>query len=177
MTSAVQETTDRCDISKLSIGSVWTRHDSGKVTSIVGNTIYVKNDKGDEWNLTASLVASQFSFADQYDEELKVTRTEMISILKDNPQTAITVVYRKKPDEGIIADALADGQEDMTPAAWKSKVKQLIAGEERIMVGHHYGQMDVHDRLMFREHGKGHRLVDTRTLKSIIVNKARYTLK
>ena len=171
MTSATQETTDRCDTNKIKVGSVWTRHDSGKVTDIQGNSIFVKNDKGDEWSLTANLVASQFSFADQDDQEIKVTRTEMIAILKDNAQTAMTVVYKKKADAGVVADELAAGQGEVNNRAWKSRVKALIEGEERTMVGHHYGNMDSHDRLVFREHGKGTRLVDTRTLQSILVNR------
>lgn len=177
MTITAEETTDRCDIAKIKEGSVWTRHDSGKVIGIRGNKIDVKNDKGDTWELTDLLVASQFSFADQSDQELKITRTEMIAVLKDNIQTAMTVVYKKKADVGVVASELAIGQNGQSDRAWKSKVKTLIEGVERVMVGHHYGTMDAHDRLQFREHGKGPRLVDTRTLQSVLVNRTQYVIK
>ena len=175
--TTTKESTDRCDVSKIGVGSIWTRHDAGEVTSIVGNTIYLKNNKGDEWNITAPLVASQFSFADQYDEDIKITRTEMIGILKLNRQTAMTVVYHKKPDGKIIAKELATGQDVITDRNWLIKINKLILGEERTMIGHHYGSFDEHERLRFREHGKGQRLIDTRTLKMIIVNQIRYTIK
>ncbi|KKM21312.1 hypothetical protein LCGC14_1636700 [marine sediment metagenome] len=175
--TTVKEDTNRCDLSKIDIGSVFTRHDSGKVTGIRGDIVDLKNDAGQEWNITASLVEAQFCFADQADQEIKVTRTEMIKILKDNPQTAMTVVYHKKPDAGVVAKGVNHGQGTMSDRAWKSAVKKLIGGEERTMIGHHYGVMDTHDRLQFREHGKGSRNVDTRTLTSVIVRRVRYGLK
>jgi len=175
--TTVKETTDRCDIDKVGVGSIWTRHDSGEVTEKVGNRIYVKNNKGDSWELTDTLVSSQFSFADQHEEEEKITRTEMINILKGNRQTAMTVVYHKKPDGKKLAAKLKDGQGTMTDRAWLIQMNKLILGEERTMIGHHYGSFDEHERLRFKEHGKGQRLVDTRTLKRVIVNCVDYTLK
>jgi len=175
--TTVAETTDRCDVSKVKVGSVWTRHDSGKVVDIRGNNIDVKNDKGDTWQISANLVASQFSFADQSDEGIQINRTEMIALLKKHTQTAMTVTYHKKPDPKAIAKALADGQGGMTTRQWNKVVKDLVSGEERTMIGHHYGVMDTHDRLQFREHGKGHRLIDTRTITRLTVNRINYTLR
>jgi len=177
VTTTVQETNDRCDVSKVQIGDVWTRHDSGKVVGIRGHKIDLKNDNGDTWEISDSLVAKQFSFANQSDEEIKVSRTEMINILKDKKMTAMTVVYDKKPKESEVAKILATGQGDMAPRTWTSFVKKAIAGEERTMIGYHYGVMDDFDRLKFIEHGKGHRLVDTRTLKMLRVNRVTYVLK
>lgn len=173
----VKESTDRCEIAKIEIGSVWTRHDAGEVTKIEGNTIHVKNNKGDVWTLSDTLVSSQFSFADQYDEGIKVTRTEMIAILKANRQTAMTVVYHKKPDGKLIAREIADGQGDLTDRNWLIKVNKLIKGEVRTMIGHHYGSFDEHERLRFNEHSKGPRLIDTRTLVKVVVNQVEYMIK
>ncbi len=173
----LEETTLSCDIAKVHIGSVWTRHDTGKVIDIQGTSIRIRNAAGQEWTITDTLVESQFSFADQHDQEVKVTRTEMINILKNCRQTAMTVVYHKKPDEGIIAKAVASGQGDLTDKQWKSVVKRLIQGEERTMIGCHYGGFDDHERLKFQEAGVGIRLVDTRTLMSVIVKRVFYRLK
>ena len=177
MTTTVKESTDRCDIDKVRVGSVWTRHDSGYVTKIEGNTIHVKNNKGDEWSLTAPLVSSQFNFADQADENIKVSRTEMINIIKDNRQTAMTVTYHKKPDGKVVSKLLKDGQGDMTDRNWLIHINKIVLGEERVMIGHHFGSFDEHERLRFREHGKGQRLVDTRTLTELTVNRVNYTLR
>lgn len=175
--TTVKETTDRCDIAKIDIGSVWTRHDSGEVTGIEGNNVFLKNNKGDTWSISKTLVSSQFSFADQSDETIKVTRTEMIAILKANRQTAMTVVYHKKSDGKVISKLVKDGQQDLSDRAWLVKINKMIIGEERTMIGHHYGSFDEHERLRFREHGKGQRLIDTRTLKQVIVNQVNYTIK
>ena len=175
--TTVKETTDRCNLDKVVVGSIWTRHDSGEVTKVEGNTVFLKNNKGDEWNITGQLVSSQFNFADQSEQDIKITRTEMIGILKDNRQTAMTVVYHKKPDGLAISKLLKDGQGNLTDRAWLIKINKIVLGEERTMIGHHYGSFDDHERLRFKEHGKGQRLIDTRTLKQVIVNCVSYTIK
>lgn len=177
MTTSVQETNDRCDVSKVQIGDFWTRHDSGKVVGIRGHKIDLKNDAGDTWEITDTLVAKQFSFANQSDEEIKVSRTEMINILKDRKMTAMTLTFHKKADPKAAATILRGGQGNLSARNWNKLVKDTLEGEERTMIGHHYGVMDEHDRLKFIEHGKGHRLVDTRTLTMLRVNRVTYVLK
>jgi len=170
----MKETTDLCNIEKIQSGSVWTRHDSGEVVKVEGNDVYLKNNKGDVWTITKTLVASQFNFADQYEQTIELTRTELIILLKENRRTAMTVTFHKKPDGKAISKLLRDGQGSMTDRAWLIHINKILLGEERTMMGHHFGSFDDHERLRFREHGKGSKLVDTRTLTRIIVNQINY---
>ena len=175
--TVVTKGVEKCDTSKIKIGSVWTEHDIGEVVNIIGNKAYVKSAVGKEYEISISLVERLFSFADQYDEEVKVSRTDLIKIVKAAPQTAMTVTFCKKPDAKIIAKELSAGQSGMGDTIWASKVKKLIAGEQRTMVGQHFGVFDEHERLKFQEYGKGPRLVDTRTLSMVIVNRVKYVAK
>jgi len=90
---------------------------------------------------------------------------------------AMTVCFKKKPKHTDIAKALAEGQGDTNARTWSKKVKDLIEGEERIMIGHHSGQVDEHQRLKFIESGAGPRLVDTRTTQFVIVDRTKYVVK
>lgn len=172
------ETTDRCDVSKISVGSVWSRHSHGTVVAIGVNDITIRTAEK-QWTIDKPIVAKEFSFADQYEEGevIMMSRTDLITILMNNPQTAMTIVFDKKPKVEDASKLLRDGQGEMSEREWRKIVKQAINGEERTMIGYHEGSIDDFGRLRFVESGKGHRLVDPRTLKSVLVGRKLYQVK
>jgi hypothetical protein len=172
------ESTTRCDAKKIAIGSVWSRHSYGTVVSRVGQRYTLRDETGFEWDIEGSnILENQFSFADQFTQELKQSRSEINQVILENRGIALTVCYKKKPKDNDVADALAVGQGDLSERAWRKKVKDLRAGEERVMVGHHNGSLDEHQRLRFTETGVGQRLVDTRTTQWVIVDQTKYVVK
>jgi hypothetical protein len=178
-----EETTNRCDTKKVKVGSVYSRHSFGTVTDIAGDTFTVQNEKGDSWQIGRTILEKEFSFAEQFDSEETVNRTRAIEVMVENPQTAMTIHYNKAPEvadkDGKIgvATALKNGQGAMSDKEWKKLVATQVAGEEREMIGHHFGAFDEHRRLHFVESGKGPRLVDPRTLNWLIVKRVKYTVK
>ena len=104
-------------------------------------------------------------------------RAKINEVLLEQRGIALTVCFKKKPKDNDVADALAVGQGDLSQRAWRKKVKDLRAGEERVMVGHHAGSLDEHQRLKFTETGVGQRLVDTRTTQWVIVDRTKYIVK
>ena len=70
-----------------------------------------------------------------------------------------------------------DGARPEVVTAGEGNTRFAGAGEERTMVGKHSGNYDEHRRLHFTASGEGNRLVDIRTLKKIIVNRMKYTVK
>jgi hypothetical protein len=177
-TATSEETTARCDAKKINVGSVFSRRSHGVVVGIRADTFTLRNESGFEWDIRgANILEEEFSFADQHDSDTKESRTAVIEALKLNPHTAMTICFHKKPDPKHIATELAKGQGDMKPRAWNSTVKKLMEGEERIMVGHSTGIFDEHQRLKFIEMTKGPRLVDTRTLKWMVVDRIKYVVK
>lgn len=177
-TATTTETTKRCDAKQVKVGTVFTRFSSGKVVVVSpGGQFRVRNATGFEWNISPDIFEQEFSVADQVATDTKVSRTEVIEVLNAHPRTAMTVNFNKAPDPKAIADALRLGQDKMTDRAWRTKVGELVAGEERTMVGHHYGFYDEHKRLQFQEEEKGQRLVDPRSINWLIVNQVKYTVK
>jgi hypothetical protein len=173
-----EETTNRCDSKKITVGAIWSRHSYGKVVGRRGDEFTLRDETGFEWDVRgANIMEAQFSFADQIEQEIMESRSAINEILLANRGIAMTVCFKKKPKHTDIAKALADGQGDLTARQWSKKVKDLTEGEERVMIGHHAGSLDEHQRLKFTETGVGQRLVDTRTTQWVICDRIKYVVK
>ena len=180
MTTATKtsETTTRCNAKEISIGSSWSRHSYGTVVGRTGQRFTLRDESGFEWDIDgANILENQFSFADQSTQEIKESRSKINEIIMENRGIAMTICFKKKPKTPDIAKALVEGQGSLNARAWSKKVKDLIEGEERVMIGHHSGKVDEHQRLKFIETGKGPRLVDTRTTQFVIVDRVKYVVK
>ena len=176
--SKTVETTNRCDASKIAIGSVWSRHSYGTVVARAGSRFTLRDESGFEWDVDgANILENQFSFADQFTQEIQDSRTAINQIIMENRSIAMTICFKKKPDHKEIAKELAKGQGGLSDRAWSKHVKDLTDGAERVMIGHHSGHVDEHQRLKFIESGKGPRLVDTRTTQFVIVDQTKYVVK
>lgn len=173
-----EETTNRCDAKKIAIGSVWSRHSYGTVVKRVGQRFTLRDETGFEWDIDgANIMEAQFSFADQTEQEIRESRTAINQVIMENRGIAMTICFKKKPKSNDIAKELADGQGDLNTRAWNKKVKDLTEGEERVMIGHHNGSLDDHQRLKFTETGVGQRLVDMRTTQWVVVDRTKYIVK
>jgi hypothetical protein len=175
----VSESTTRCDPRKVRVGSVYSRHSFGEVVDVNGylNRATLRNKDGLQWDIGLDILAREYSMADQSEREETINRTKILEILRDNPRTAMTVHFNKAVDLKEVASALAEGQGKASDKAWREKVEQAMAGEERVMIGHHTNAYDERGRLHFDEHGKGPRLVDPRTVNWLIVGRTKYTVK
>ena len=175
-TTIPAETIKRCDASKIAIGSVFSRHSFGKVTAIDRRSemLTIENSNGDNWNIGAAIVELEFSFAEQFEEEEKISRTALIEMVTANPRTAMTINYNKKPNAKDIAKELRSGKDDMSVKDWDAKVTELLQGELRTMIGYHVCSFDEHRYLRFNEADKGQRLVNPRTLNWAIMNRTKF---
>ena len=170
-------TQQKCSATDIKEGSVWSRHSFGRVTRAGWNNIEVRNEQGLTWTISRNILEKEFSFADQHETTEKLSRTQLIEKVISYPFTAMTIVFNKKPVAKDIAETLRNGQGNLSDRAWTRHVSALMKGEPRTMIGHHRGQFDEHRRLRFSESGKGPRLVDPRTIQSVIVDRVRYEVK
>lgn len=160
------------------------------VEKIVGDKVQLLNDNDERIVVDSNYVNTQLSSASQSTKQESVTRTEMAEILMKNARTAITVNYNKQVKPEDIQKELQEAYENSTPKEFSTKmkaaVKRGLSGEERTMVGRHYGSVNEFGRLQFvdmeevRKPGAyDNRLkqVDPRTLNWMIVNDTKYTIK
>ena len=184
--------TSRCDVEKVQVDSVFSRHSFGKVVEksqvtnpATGKKITVLKLEADglEWLVDAPILEKEFCFADQHDEEEKVSRTVAIEAITANPHTAMTISFRKKVDPKTVAKLLAEGQGTVTTRTWNKKVKEALAGEVSEMIGYHTSSFDEHQRLYFTKVGgkldakRRFRLVDPRTITKLVVGRAEFVVK
>lgn len=111
-----------------------------------GNDFEVRGDK---------LVAACFS-ADQYSEEIEMSRTKVVEILVQSFNVPFTVVFDKQPDKsGKVEERTLRGiLIEPEPMFGRSRVRDVDVTERNDM-----------------------RLVDHRTIKSLIVKGVKYTVK
>jgi len=147
-------------------------------------TLTVRNQEGLQWDISENIIENEAFSADQFEETVKVSRTEMVEALENAGDSVFTIVFNKKVSEKAVREAiglLADSA-DFSAKAIKATAKELLVGEERTLIGHmastepKMGRSQVVD--LEKAPGTHRlRLVDHRTIKQLILRNVQYVLK
>lgn len=105
---------------------------------VVNGTIKVKNERGFEFSIGYGIVEEGIYSADQYNEEVFVTRTELIERFSKCGDTVFTVNYHKQPEVKTINEAIESANKGkiLPIAELKKIVKEAYKGEERTLTGY-----------------------------------------
>ena len=190
-------------VRKLAKGEILAESAFYKVDEVLANGDFIVfDDNGVKMKLSAGFIKDDIlSSADYFEREEEVTATELGEIFVNSARYPMTVVFMKKDTpktktalkkevqewtENLKKEFMEHGQTAIEKYA-TNPVLTFIPGEERPMRGRHYGSVDNNGRVHFidMDEAKGDkpefdgraRLVDTRTLRSVIVNKVKYVLK
>ena len=177
--------TKKCNSRKLKAGDHWSRNSYGKVVAVHHDEIVVENDQGTCWAIDPPLFEGEFNTADQFTDTQKITRTDMVKKIVSSARVVMTIFFRKKPEHKTLVDAVEDLMSQRQPLsrrALSKKLKEATAGEERTMVGRHYGTTDEFGRIQFLDvegsgSGTGLKTVDPRTVEWCIIENVRYEVK
>lgn len=189
---------------KIKKGDVWSRHSFGSVVDVGAAAITVQNEYGKTWQVGPDLFNDEFLAVSSdpldYVTIAKLSQTDLASKFEEFSRTAVTVNFNKKLDPkdlmAKVSDAFASSKNK--PAA-EAEVRRILqenlAGEERTLVGFHYGARDTFGRLHFtlvetdkngqqtslrptdNSYDKRHRLVDPRTINWFIADGVKYVAK
>ncbi len=181
------------DFSKLNTGEILSESQYYKVVKKQGDKVQLLNDHGENIVVDRSYVENCLNSASQYDKEENLTKTKLAELFINSPRQAMTVCFNKQIKQEDVSKALSKLYKEfsfgMTQKDYDEKVKAALnlKGEERVMVGRHYGGVDVNGRVGFldmnidRDVSKSYdnrsRLVDPRTINYIIVDNVKYNLK
>lgn len=178
----------KCDPGQLEKGDWVTRISYCRVVDKERNGSFrVENERGFSWTIAAGIVAAECVPASHFDIETPTTRTEMAHRLERAGASAFQVCFEKQATQKAVADRLGELDADAaaTPAKRRRLAKELMAGEERVLVGRlatpaepldASGRVRVID-LEVERGAHNRRLVDPRTLRWLVVDGVRYTLK
>lgn len=166
------------------------------VDKVQGNKARLINDFGEAIVVDDQYVEKCLISSDQVDLEKTMSRTDLTNLFLASTNTALTVNYNKKVKDEDVKKQLHDlypnkGGKILSEADFKKKVnetlKGVVEGEERTMVGRHYGSVDEFGRIRFidmdekrdpsKDYDTRQRLVDPRTLNWLILKGIKYKVK
>lgn len=181
-------------------GSILSELQFYVVKEIKGDDVIVNDEVGTEISISKEYADTLLNSADNFTKEESVTATKLADIFISSTRIAMTACYKKK-DENKSAKAIKKEKDDRKQRILSANVHELpkliddlienpvqsvIPGDERIIKGRHYGNMNDMGRVDFidMEIAKNDnpvdsrlRQVDPRTLKYVIVNNVKYSLK
>lgn len=176
---------------QLSIGNSLSEVQYYKVVKIVGNQVQLQNDNGEDIIVDDKYVESCLFSADQFEKTVNVNKTEAANIFLQNAGVVMTVVFYKQIKETDVLKEIMEAHQNSTPKdvekAFKSAIKKALHGERREIVGRHNGSIEEFGRVHFtdmqiekdstKSYDVRQRLVDPRTIESIIVKGVKYIVK
>jgi len=171
----------KVNISDIKVGDRLSRLAYYEVVKTTDKDTIVKNLDGFEFKISNNIVSREMYSSSQFAVTQKINKTDLVEVLEKVGDTIFTVTFHKQNTEKNICDILKNMPDISTAAARKKLAKDLLAGELRTLVGYlvhtepKMGRSKVVDLNVTT--GYNVRLVDHRTIESIISKNVKYTLK
>ena len=184
------------DFKKLKAGSKLSETQYYNVEKVDNSNVYLKNDLGEGIVVDASYAEKCLVSADQFDTEKVMSKTDIANLFLASTNIVLTVNYNKQVKEEDVKKQLYalypnKGGKILSEADFKKKIASAISdvlvGEERTMVGRHYGSQDEFGRVRFidmeetrdtsKDYDTRQRLVDPRTINWLILKGVKYKVK
>lgn len=174
----------KAEAAKVAVGERLALFNYYTVSSIDSEYVHCEDENGNSVRIGRKIVDNSMVSTTQFSETKKVTRTRLAQIIEQLGHLPFAVCFTKKVEPNAIADAL-DPKELGSQAKRRKIVKQLMEGEERVM--HCKLQRSIEDdplmelgryKVIDLENSKPHhpalRLVDTRTIKWLVVDGVKF---
>ncbi len=173
----------RLKADKLAVGDWFSSIIYNKVVRMDDRMILVINQYGMEYSVTKNIASNEGFSASQFEEEKKITRTEIVEILENAGDTVFTVNFITKATEDKAQDLLSKltPQDLADPKILKALSKDIIQGHESTIVGHlrtaepKMGRSSVIDLNL--PNNNNIRFVDHRSINWLIFKNTKYVAK
>lgn len=181
----------------LKVGEKLSETQYYSVVKIGEGKVQLLNDHGENIVVDKCYVESCLTSSVQFEKEEKLNRTEIINIFINSPGTVMAVNYNKQVKEKDALEAMKSiypnkGGKMLSEIEYSKKAKAILSsvvvGEERTMIGRHYGSINEFGRMTFTDMEKtkdptkpdyDSRIsqVDPRTINWLIVKGVKYIVK
>lgn len=181
----IRKKTGRCDFAELQVGDRLSETQYYEITKKDDERIWVKNERGYKFNISKDIVEEGMFAANQYDEEQKVTRTELAEMLMSAGDTIFTVCFQKQLNaKNVFANFYEEYKDSSSKskAALQKLMNGAMVGQERVLTGYLVraepvmGRSQVID-LELDPSKHRLRLVDHRNIQWLIYKNVRYFAK
>lgn len=173
--------------SKLKKGDILGERHFYTVEEINFPAVILKNEQGTKVSFDWSYIENCMMSAEQFEDEINMSRTDAIAILIENAYTPTTVLFNKKVKPKGIRELILEIRSTAPDInEFEKRLTDLIhkctVGEERLIVGYHTGNLIESGHLYFQdlqkmEEQKRLREVDTRTIQWFILKGTKYNIK
>jgi len=181
----------KTQFNKLKEGNKLSETQYYKVVKIKGDKVQLKNGIDQDIVVDKGYVEECLTSGEQFDTEVKISKTDLTKLFLENPNVVFTVSFNKQVKEADVTKEIMDAYEGSTPksieATIKKAVKKALNGEERVLEGYHngiqdeFGRVNAIDMNIPKDPSKGYntalRLVDPRELNYLILKGTKYTVK
>lgn len=179
------------DFKKLKAGTKLSESSYYTVEKVSGDEAQLLTDTGDNVVIDKLYIEKLMITADQFTKTEILNRTDAIQKFLANPGIVMTVNFNKQVKDTDVITEITSAYENSTPKTFEDAVKKAIKkgmqGEERTMVGRHFGELNEFGRVNFIDMeapsaaGKSYdsrlRQVDPRTINWFIVKEVMYKVK
>lgn len=176
---------------KLKAGEILSESQHYRLLRVHGSMAILKPDSGEPIEVDREYVETFLTSGEQETTKETISKTDAAALFVSNPYVAMTVNFNKMVKPADVEKQIMDAYESNTPSEFKAAVKETIkhglTGEERTMVGYHYGKLDDLGRVQFIDmklernprlnYDDRLRLVDPRTINYIILRDVKYIVK
>jgi len=169
---------------EIAVGDYLSETQYYQVTKKTNDRITVSNERGFSFDISNKIVEEGILSANQFNQEKKVARSEIVERLENAKDMIFTVNFNKLPNEKSLLERLQNVKiSDLgSETELKKLAKDMVKGELRTMVGHlnhsepRMGRSSVTDlEIPVGQHRN--RLVDHRTINWLIINNVKYVVK
>lgn len=166
------------------------------VDKVMTDKIIVVNEDNQKIELPKRYVEKCIVASDYVEKTQIMSRTDLTNLFLSSANVIMQVTYHKKVDIKEVEKKVAalypnKSGKILSEADFKKQVNALLQsaleGEERTMVGRHYGTQDEFGRVRFidmeqtkdpsKDYDTRQRLVDTRTITCLILRGVKYCVK
>lgn len=176
--------TARATADKIVVGERLALFNYYTVTDIDKEYVHCTDDNGQGVRIGRSIVNHSMVSTTQYTQEEKVSRTRLALLIEGLGHAPFRITFNKQVQSTAVADGLA-GEDLSTQPKRRKLLKTLMEGEERVMHARLWrsreddpemelGRYKVVDLEKSTPGKPAQRLVDTRTIKEVIVEGVRY---
>ena len=161
---------------KLSVTNYYTVTDSSETS------VNVTDHNGNKFSIGKKVIDDECHSATQFEKTETVTRTKIVELVENAGHTIMTVTFTKQPT----VDSVLELYEQLSQGTKKKKkeiAKLLLAGKERVMIAtllrngkEESGRIKVVD-MEIEPPKHAMRLIDTRTISSLVLENVKYVVK
>lgn len=163
-------------VKQLKSGDYFSLLQNFKVDHLDSQFVYTT----DGVKISNDIITDRCDSADQFIEEKKISKTEMAKVFSQAFGAVFTVTFRKLPKTDDLVQMVKEFNNGSFSSAEKIKedIEQFMKGSRRVLIGtminpeHDLGRALVNDI-----ENNGPRLVDYRTIESLIFKNIKYVVK